>query len=347
VCYGRFRAVRGATLSLAPGELVALLGRSGSGKTTLLRAVAGFERVAAGEIRLAGELIESPGRHVPAHRRSVGLVFQEYALFPNLTVAGNIGYGLRRGERGRVEELLRMAHLEGLGERYPHQLSGGQQQRVALLRSLAPRPRVLLLDEPFSNLDAGLRVQMRDEVAAILRAEGMTALLVTHDRADAMAIADRVAVMEAGEIVEIAAPRTLYFEPATRTGAAYAGDVQFVPAEGRGAVATCVLGQVPLVRPCSGPCDLLIRPEWLRLRHGGVPARVLASRFEGAVTRVDIEVGGQRLRVTAPSGEVSGAAGNTGVTVDVPLVPFPPPGAETGAPPPGGVLPSAHDVPAR
>ncbi|WP_322818851.1 ABC transporter ATP-binding protein [Tepidiforma sp.] len=336
-----------ATLSLAPGELVALLGRSGSGKTTLLRAVAGFERVAAGEIRLAGELIESPDHHVPAHRRSVGLVFQEYALFPNLTVARNIGYGLQRGERRRVEELLRMAHLEGLGERYPHQLSGGQQQRVALLRSLAPHPRVLLLDEPFSNLDAGLRVQMRDEVAAILRAEGMTALLVTHDRADAMAIADRVAVMEAGQIVEIAPPRTLYFEPATRIGAAYAGDVQFVPAQGRGAVAESVLGQIPLVRPFHGPCDLLVRPEWLRLRHGGTPAHLLATRFEGAVTRIELEVEGQRLRVTAPSGEVPSAIESAAIVVTVPLVPFPPAGVEAERPSPGPVLPSAQDLPSR
>ncbi|MCX7618456.1 ABC transporter ATP-binding protein [Tepidiforma sp.] len=323
VHYGRFRAVHGATLVLAPGELVALLGRSGSGKTTLLRAVAGFERVTAGEIRLAGELIESPQHHVPAHRRSVGLVFQEYALFPNQTVAGNIGYGLPRGERGRVEALLRLAHLEGLEGRYPHQLSGGQQQRVALLRSLAPRPRVLLLDEPFSNLDAGLRVQMRDEVAAILRAEGMTALLVTHDRADAMAIADRVAVMDAGEIVEVATPRALYFEPATRTAASYGGDVQFVPGEAFGAAAECPLGQLPLARPFRGPCDLLIRPEWLRLRHGGTPARVCARRFEGAVTRLDLEVGGHLLRMTAPSSDLADPGEAVAVTVAVPAVPFP------------------------
>jgi iron(III) transport system ATP-binding protein len=323
VCYGRFRAVRGASLALAPGELVALLGRSGSGKTTLLRAVAGFERVAAGEIRLAGQVIESPAHHVPAHRRSVGLVFQEYALFPNLTVAGNIGYGLKREERGRVEELLRMAHLEGLGGRYPHQLSGGQQQRVALLRSLAPRPRVLLLDEPFSNLDAGLRVQVRDEVAAILRAEGMTALLVTHDRADAMAIADRIAVMDAGAIIEVAAPRALYFEPAARAAAGYGGDAQFLPGEGHGPFAACALGQVRLARPFRGPCDLLIRPEWLRIREGGAPARVVALRFEGAVTRLDLEVGGVRLAMTAPSSELAAPGETVAVAPAVPPVPFP------------------------
>ncbi len=323
VCYGRFRAVRGANLALAPGELVALLGRSGSGKTTLLRAVAGFERVAAGEIRLAGQVIESPAHHVPAHRRSVGLVFQEYALFPNLTVAGNIGYGLKREERGRVEELLRMAHLEGLGGRYPHQLSGGQQQRVALLRSLAPRPRVLLLDEPFSNLDAGLRVQVRDEVAAILRAEGMTALLVTHDRADAMAIADRIAVMDAGAIIEVATPRALYFEPAARMAAGYGGDAQFLPAEGHGPFAACALGEVRLARPFRGPCDLLIRPEWLRIREGGVPARVVALRFEGAVTRLDLEVGGARLVMTAPSSELAAPGETVAVAPAVPPVPFP------------------------
>ncbi len=342
--YGRFRAVHGATLTLAPGELVALLGRSGSGKTTLLRAIAGFERVSAGEIRLAGEVIESPARHVPAHRRSVGLVFQEYALFPNLTVSGNIGYGLARGEHARVAELLRLARLEGLERRYPHQLSGGQQQRVALLRSLAPRPRVLLLDEPFSNLDAALRVQMRDEVAAILRAEGMTALrvqmrdevaailraegmtalLVTHDRADAMAIADRVAVMDAGAIIEVATPRALYFEPGARAAAGYGGDAQFLPGDGLGDEAHSPLGTIPLARPYRGACDLLVRPEWLRIRPGGAPARVLARRFEGAISRLDLEVGGHRLVLTAPSLEVAEAGEKVELGLTVPAVPFPP-----------------------
>ncbi len=322
--YGRFRAVHAATLTLAPGELVALLGRSGSGKTTLLRAIAGFERVSAGEIRLAGEVIESPARHVPAHRRSVGLVFQEYALFPNLTVSGNIGYGLARGEHARVAELLRLARLEGLERRYPHQLSGGQQQRVALLRSLAPRPRVLLLDEPFSNLDAALRVQMRDEVAAILRAEGMTALLVTHDRADAMAIADRVAVMDAGAIIEVATPRALYFEPGARAAAGYGGDAQFLPGDGLGDEAHSPLGTIPLARPYRGACDLLVRPEWLRIRPGGAPARVLARRFEGAISRLDLEVGGHRLVLTAPSLEVAEAGEKVELGLTVPAVPFPP-----------------------
>ncbi len=322
--YGRFRAVHAATLTLAPGELVALLGRSGSGKTTLLRAIAGFERVSAGEIRLAGEVIESPARHVPAHRRSVGLVFQEYALFPNLTVSGNIGFGLARGEHARVAELLRLARLEGLERRYPHQLSGGQQQRVALLRSLAPRPRVLLLDEPFSNLDAALRVQMRDEVAAILRAEGMTALLVTHDRADAMAIADRVAVMDAGAIIEVATPRALYFEPGARAAAGYGGDAQFLPGEGLGDEARSPLGTIPLARPYRGACDLLVRPEWLRIRPGGALARVLARRFEGAISRLDLEVGGHRLMLTAPSLEVAEAGETVELGLTVPAVPFPP-----------------------
>ncbi|WP_322795828.1 ABC transporter ATP-binding protein [Tepidiforma sp.] len=322
--YGSFRAVHDATLTLAPGELLAILGRSGSGKTTLLRAIAGFERVSAGEIAIAGEVVETPRRHVPAHRRSVGLVFQEYALFPNLTVAGNIGYGLPRGERGRVEELLRLAHLEGLGRRYPHQLSGGQQQRVALLRSLAPRPRVLLLDEPFSNLDAGLRVQVRDEVAALLRAQGMTALLVTHDRADAMAVADRIAVMEAGEIIEVATPRALYFAPATRLAAGYGGDAQFIPGEGDGAAARSALGAVPLARPFRGACDLLIRPEWLVPRPGGVEARVVARRFEGAVTRLDLDLGGTRLVMAAASAALAGAGESLGVGLAVPAVPFPP-----------------------
>ncbi len=294
VRFGALRAVDGASLSVEAGEVVALLGRSGSGKTTLLRAIAGFERATAGEIRIGGRLVESPTASIPAHRRSVGLVFQEYALFPNQTVAGNLAYGLGRGSNARVEELIRTGQLEGLAGRYPHQLSGGQQQRVALLRSLAPRPRVLLLDEPFSNLDAGLRVAMREEVASILRAESMTAVLVTHDRADAMAIADRIAVMEAGKVIEFATPRDLYLRPANPAAASYGGEAQFLEGVGAGESAATPLGEVPLATPARGPCRVLVRPEWV-VPGPGAAVTVSARRFEGAHTR---------LTLTTPSGAV-------------------------------------------
>ncbi len=287
VRFGSLRAVDGANLAVAAGEIVALLGRSGSGKTTLLRAIAGFERATAGEIRIGGRLVESPSTSVPAHRRSVGLVFQEYALFPHQTVAENIAYGLGRGAHARVEELIRTGQLEGLAGRYPHQLSGGQQQRVALLRSLAPRPRVLLLDEPFSNLDASLRIAMREEVAAILRAESMTAVLVTHDRADAMAIADRIAVMEAGKVIEFATPGDLYFRPSNRAAAGFGGEAQFLGGTASGASDETPLGRLALAGAFEGRCQVLVRPEWI-VPGPGVAVNVTARRFEGAHTRLTL-----------------------------------------------------------
>jgi iron(III) transport system ATP-binding protein len=324
VRFGSLRAVAGADLSVAASEIVALLGRSGSGKTTLLRAIAGFERVTAGEIRIGGAMVESPSKSVPAHKRSVGLVFQDYALFPNRTVAGNISYGLGHGSSGRVEELLRLAHLEGLGGRYPHQLSGGQQQRVAVLRSVAPRPRVLLLDEPFSNLDASLRIEMREELVHILRAEGTTAVLVTHDRADAMAAADRIAVMEAGRIIEVAAPSALYHAPATIIGAGYAGDAQFVRGLARGDTAETVLGTVRLLNAMEGECQVLVRPEWIARHVAGTPLRVVTSRFEGAQARVTLEApDGTRLFAIVPSWDAVSAGDDFDASVAMPLPAFP------------------------
>lgn len=324
VRFGALRAVDGATLSVEAGEIVALLGRSGSGKTTLLRAIAGFERATAGEIRIGGRLVESPTTSVPAHRRSVGLVFQEYALFPNQTVAGNIAYGLGRGSHARVEELIRKGQLEGLAGRYPHQLSGGQQQRVALLRSLAPRPRVLLLDEPFSNLDAALRVAMREEVAAILRAEAMTAVLVTHDRADAMAIADRIAVMEAGKIIEFAAPRDLYLRPANPAAASYGGEAQFLEGVGSGGSALTPLGEAPLAAPTHGPCRVLVRPEWV-VPGPGMAVTVTARRFEGAHTRLTLMTpSGAAVAMTIASTAPQAFEDRFCVTVRQPVPAYPP-----------------------
>ena len=324
VRFGSLRVVHGADLSVAAGECVALLGRSGSGKTTLLRAIAGFERVTAGEIRIGGRLVESPASSIPAHKRSVGLVFQDYALFPNRTVHGNIAYGLPRGMDARITELLARGDLQGLEKRYPHQLSGGQQQRVALLRSLAPHPRILLLDEPFSNLDAGLRLTMRQELVAILRAEGMTAVLVTHDRTDAMAAADRIAVMEAGKVVETATPADLYFRPATRTAASYAADAAFFPAVAAGKTASTPLGELVLTSPFEGECDVLIRPEWIELRPGGTKVTVVNRRFEGGHWRLVLLVPGDGTVVAVvPSWSLpaEGDAIEVGVSVPVPAYP--------------------------
>jgi len=320
VRFGALRAVDGADLSVAAGEIVALLGRSGSGKTTLLRAVAGFERVTAGEIRIGGRLVESRGASVPAHKRSVGLVFQDYALFPNRTVRGNIAYGLPRGMSQRISELLVRGDLQGLEDRYPHQLSGGQQQRVALLRSLAPHPRILLLDEPFSNLDAGLRLAMRQELVAILRAEGMTAVLVTHDRTDAMAAADRIAVMEAGRIIETATPSDLYFRPRSRAAASYGADAQFVPGVAHGGTVSTPLGELGLADAFEGECDVLVRPEWIELRPGGTTVRVVSRRFEGNHVRLVLLVPGDgTLAAVVPSWHAAEAGETVEVGVSLPV----------------------------
>ncbi len=303
VRFGSLRAVDGANLEVAAGEILALLGQSGSGKTTLLRAIAGFERVNAGEIRTGETVVESRKVHVPAHKRSAGLVFQQFALFMQKTVAANIGYGLPRGSGARVQQLLHLGRLDGLGGRYPHQLSGGQQQRAAVLRSLAPRPKVLLLDEPFSNLDPELRAALRMDVAKMLRAEGVTAVLVTHDRGDAMSIADRIAVMDAGKIIHVSAPEGLYFQPATPTAARYGGEVQFVQGVAKGSYAETPLGRLPLSNgKLEGPVDVLVRPEWIEARAGGVKARVVERRFEGASTRVRFALAdGEELEMYAPS----------------------------------------------
>src|SRR5919108_626478 len=207
----------GVRLAVPSGKVVALLGPSGCGKTTLLRCIAGLERPDAGEVRLAGRLLCGPGAHVPPERRRIGMVFQDGALFPHLSVAGNVAYGLRREERrnGRVEEALALVDLAGLGERAPASLSGGQQQRVALARALVTHPTALLLDEPFSNLDTLLRVQIRAEVQRLLADLGVTAVFVTHDQQEAFVVGDEVAVMLGGRVAQQAAPAELYAAAAT------------------------------------------------------------------------------------------------------------------------------------
>ena len=214
--FGDVQALDGADLSVLPGTLVAVLGPSGCGKTTLLRAVAGFERIDGGTIAVGGHCVAGPGVHVPPEGRQVGIVPQDQALFPHLTVAKNVGFGLDRkpGRAERVDAMLELAGLPGLGDRMPHELSGGQQQRVALARALAPAPSVVLLDEPFANLDAALRVSIRTEVREILRASGATALFVTHDQEEALSTADVVAVMHAGRVIQAGIPEEIYRRPA-------------------------------------------------------------------------------------------------------------------------------------
>ena len=252
--YNQTVAVKSCDLQVASGEILALLGPSGSGKTTLLRLIAGFERPDEGRILIGGRAVVDIAKSVwvTAEERGVGMVFQDYALFPHLTVTQNVRFGLRISSKtdreARVAELLRLTELEHCAERYPHELSGGQQQRVALARALAPRPGVVLLDEPFNGLDPDLRPQMRREVARILRHLGTAAVLVTHDQEEALGMADQVAVIRNGELQQVGTPEDIYYSPTTAFVANFVGHADFVPGVVSGATVFPRLRQVPLSR---------------------------------------------------------------------------------------------------
>ncbi len=282
--FGPVTALDGADLSVEVGTLTAVLGPSGCGKTTLLRAVAGFERLDEGTVSVGGRVVAGPGVHVPPERRRVGIVPQEQALFPHLTVAANVGFGLPRGptRAARVDAMLELAGLPGLGGRMPHELSGGQQQRVALARALAPAPSVVLLDEPFANLDAALRVTIRTEVRRILRASGATAMFVTHDQEEALSTADTVAVMRAGRVVQVGTPDDVYRNPADLWVARFVGDANVLTGElvGEGKV-SCALGVLECRGEAgadSGAVRVVVRPEQLRLTPSPVAGAELHDR---------------------------------------------------------------------
>ena len=231
--YGETTALAGVDLDLERGAFLALLGPSGCGKTTTLRLIAGFERPDGGAIVLSGKVVADGRVYVTPEKRNVGMVFQDYALFPHLTVAQNVAFGLQKGKNNQraqqVEAVLALMDLNGLGKRYPHELSGGQQQRVALARALAPRPSLILLDEPFSNLDADLRTQVRQEVRNILKDTGTTAILVTHDQEEVLGIADKVAVLNKGRVEQAGTPEEIYHRPITRFAADFVGRADFLP----------------------------------------------------------------------------------------------------------------------
>ncbi len=331
--FGGRAVLDGVALDVPEGALVAILGASGSGKTTLLRLICGFERADAGTIALDGRVVSAPGRHVPAPARGVGYVPQEGALFPHLSVAANVAFGLPRRQRrdmARIGWLLQLVGLPpGFAARPPQSLSGGEQQRVALARALAPGPRLVLLDEPFSALDAGLRADTRAAVAAALREAGATALLVTHDQAEALSVGDAVAVLRAGRVAQMADPVTLYRRPVDAALARFVGEAVMLPGLATAGRAACALGLLTLVGPDSdrpggdrpggdgpiaeGPAMLMLRPEQIRLvaetEADAVAGQVREVVFHGHAARVEVVLGNGALVVALVPGHATPSPG--------------------------------------
>jgi iron(III) transport system ATP-binding protein len=310
--YGNHIVVESLSFQVNRGEIVSLLGPSGCGKTTALRAVAGFEPVRSGEIRIAGRAVSTPQTTVAPEHRAIGMVFQDYALFPHLTVARNIAFGLHRqpavDRRVQIAHLLEATGLVGMGDRYPHELSGGQQQRVALARALAPRPTLLLMDEPFSNLDVDLRERLSTEVRDLLKSEGISGVLVTHDQHEAFAVSDKVGVMHDSRIVQWDTPYNLYHEPGTRFVADFIGQGRFI----RGVVRSpqtletelgLLRGKPACSRDVGQTVEVLVRPDDIVPdRHGDIEAIVTDKAFKGAEILYTLELPtGTRLLSLFPS----------------------------------------------
>lgn len=319
--FGGTVAVADFTLEVAQSEIVSLLGPSGCGKTTALRCVSGLERLTAGEIDIAGQVVASSSTHVPTHQRRVGLVFQSYALWPHMTVAANVGYGLEvlrvsgAEARRRVDDALALVDLADLGHRLPSQLSGGQQQRVALARSLIVRPRLLLLDEPLSNLDAALRDRVRTDLRALLKRIGIASIFVTHDQREALSISDRVALMAHGHIVQVGRPEELYENPDSVFAAEFLGGANLLPVEDLRESGGLASGHVPGVgaivgrvarTPLGGRYLARVHRAQARLAHPGAPGdgnrwrgRVRQRIYEGAVVEYTVDLGGCDVKVVS------------------------------------------------
>jgi iron(III) transport system ATP-binding protein len=294
--FGATRAVDGATVQVGRGELVALLGPSGSGKTTLLRVIAGFERPDAGSVAIAGRPVAGDGAWVEPEHRRIGMVFQEGALFPHLTVAANVGFGASR--RTRVDECLTLVGLADRAGSFPHELSGGERQRVALARALAADPEVVLLDEPFASLDAGLRDALRAEVTEILRNADTSALLVTHDQAEALSLAGTVAVMRAGRIEQVGTPEEIYERPRSRWLAEFLGEADVLPGTASDGLVECELGRFGADGDLAGSVEVVIRPESVAIGTG--PAR--EPHAEAVVVKRSFYGHDQLVHLQLPSG---------------------------------------------
>jgi iron(III) transport system ATP-binding protein len=322
--FAGLQVLRGITLTVEAGEIVCLLGQSGCGKTTLLRIAAGLERPTEGTVSLAGWEVAGPERFLPPESRGVGLMFQDYALFPHLKIIDNVMFGLNTLPVSRARSIA-TAGLERVGlshhaQDYPHMLSGGEQQRVALARALAPGPRILLMDEPFSNLDQRMRTSIREETVSLLREKQTTAVVVTHDPVEAMGIADRIVLMRAGRIVESASPETLYNHPKTLFAARFFSDLLELAGVARDGFAECRLGRFAAPGVANGDCVVAIRPQSLglvKVEGGGVGdcdvGIVRSSRFLGERRQVLVDVEGveQPLEASLPAGAAKFAAGET------------------------------------
>ena len=331
--YGSVAVLTGVDLTVEPGSVTAVLGPSGCGKTTLLRMIAGFDAPDAGTVAIDGEIVASSTKFVPPERRRVGVVPQEGALFPHLSVAGNVGFGLPRGaeSRKRIEEVLDLVGLPGIERRRPNELSGGQQQRVALARALAPRPSIVVLDEPFSSLDTGLRDQVRADVLAALRASGATAILVTHDQLEALSVADQVAVLLGGRVAQAGAPTTLYDDPASLAVATFVGDAVVLDGSLHGDTVECALGRLPLrsarTGTSTGPVSVLLRPEQLAIAPSGAgdPAvgTVVSCSYFGHDAMVVVRiVDGTEVRVRLHATELPPVGSVVAVSVRCPVPVF-------------------------
>lgn len=263
--FGKVDALKGVNLTIAPGQIHVLLGPSGCGKTTLLRSIAGFERPDSGSIDIGDHRVHGSGIYIAPEKRAIGMVFQDYALFPHLSIEKNVAFGVRdkATREQRIVDCLALTQMTAHRKKMPHALSGGEQQRIALARALAPKPGLILLDEPFSNLDAKLRVQIRREIKDILRKVGSTAIFVTHDQEEALSLADKVSVMSEGEIVQSADPATLYHRPVNLEVANFVGHGNLIQGQGQGGEVETILGRLKLYEEHSGPMKIMLRPEQL------------------------------------------------------------------------------------